>query len=65
MVFTSVPPCCFEGVAGDGFVIAEDGAACFVAEAGHHLGVADKVGPEDGAKAGRRFGRQFASGCFS
>src|SRR2546422_6724358 len=39
-----------EDVAGDRLVLAEDGAAALVAEAGHHLGVSDEVCPEDGAE---------------
>ena len=53
MVLTSVPPLRFEDFAGDAFVLAEDGAARFVAEAGHHFGVADEVGEEDGAEGGK------------
>jgi hypothetical protein len=33
-----------EDFPGDRFVLSEDDAACFVAEAGHHLDVPDEVG---------------------
>ena len=38
----------------DPFVLAQDLAAARVAEALHHLGMADDVGEEDGAEAGGR-----------
>ena len=37
---------CFQDFAGDALVLTEDVAAALVAEAGHHLGVADEVGEE-------------------
>ena len=47
-----------QGLAGDALVLAEDVAALGVAEALHHLGVADDVGEEDGAEGCRtRCGR--------
>jgi len=36
---------------GDALVLAEDSAPSLVAEAGHHLGVADEVGEEDSAES--------------
>ncbi len=42
-----------EDFAGDALVLAEDFAAGVVAEAGHHLGVADEVGEDDGTERAR------------
>src|SRR5439155_17962678 len=42
--------------AGDALVLTQDGAAALVAEAGHHVRVADEVGEEDGAQRGARRG---------
>ena len=52
IVFTSAPPCCFSSLARDALVLAQHVAALRVAEALHHLRVADDVGEEHGAHAG-------------
>ena len=51
--------------ARDPLVLAEDGAAAFVAEAGHHLGVADEVGEEDGAEGGSPPGPPLAGSAVA
>ena len=46
IVFTSAPPCCLQRLARDALVLAQHIAALRVAEALHHLRVADDVGEE-------------------
>ena len=64
MVLTSGAAVLLEDVARYALMLAEDGAAALVAEAGHHLGVADKVGEEDGdeARASKRLRSYLLAG---